>query len=140
MLVAYIASKTGTSPAQLVGQMPYEIVATTDHAGRPNGALLYINFRRSTIEMACAGEPGWMTREHLRQMFTYPYVQLKCWTVLATVERRNTKSRTMCQKIGFTELCVVKNSADKREDSILYGMSRPECRWIADSKITELAA
>jgi hypothetical protein len=129
-LTAYLASKIGTSPARLVGQMPYEIVATTDRNGRPNGAVMYINWRGSTIEMACAGEDGWLTRGNLVELFRYPFVQLKCWTVLTVVRRANAKARKFNVDLGFTELCVVRNSANKTEDSILYGMSRPECRWL----------
>jgi hypothetical protein len=129
-LVAYLASKIGTSPATLVGQMPYEIVATTDRAGKPNGAVMYINWRGSTIEMACAGEPGWLTRAHLAELFRYPFEQMRCWTVLTLVRRRNARARQFNVKVGFTELCVVRNGPDKSEDSILYGMSRPECRWL----------
>jgi hypothetical protein len=131
-LVAYIASKIGVTPEGLVGQMPYEVVAAVDREGKPNGAVLYINYRGSTIEMACAGEPGWLTRGNLAALFHYPFEQLKCWTVLNVVRRRNTVSRKFATDLGFTELCVVRNSADRNEDSILYGMSRPECRWLPD--------
>ena len=56
-LVAYLASKMGTTPAALVGAMPFEVVAVK-RDDKPMGAVLYTNLRPPSIEMACAGEPG----------------------------------------------------------------------------------
>ena len=137
-LVAYLASKMGADPAELVGHMPYEIVATLGRDSKPNGAVMYIDYRRTTIEMACAGERGWLTRSHLHDLFAYPFEQLRVWTVLTVVRRRNAKARAFNVKLGFTELGIVRNSPHKAEDSILYTMSRPECRWLPAFDLNKL--
>ncbi len=133
-LVAYLASKIGTSPADLVGQMPFEVVATT-RAGKPVGAVLYINYRGSSVEMACAGEDGWLTPGHLRGLFGFPFQQMGVWTVLTMVKRTNKTAREFNRRLGFTELCVIPGET-KDEDAFLHSMTRPQCRWIETAAVT----
>lgn len=132
-LVAYMASKMGISPETLVGQTPFEALSVTRQR-KPVGAVLYNNFRTHSIEMACAGEPGWLTGHDLRAIFSYPFTQLGCWTVLTAVPRRNATARAFNRKLGFRELCVLPVSDEKQADTILYAMTRPECRWIKTAK------
>lgn len=129
-LAAYIANKVGTTPQQLVGQMPFEVLMTL-RGGNPSGALLYSNYRGNSIEMSAAGEPGWLTRPVIRAMFYYPFLQLRCWTLLVMINRNNRTSREISRRLGFNELCVIESGKSKGEDIILYGMTREECLWIA---------
>lgn len=129
-LLSYIANKVGTTPGEMVGKMPFELVAAVAADGAIMGAVLYTNYRVNTIEMACAGEPGWMTRAHIRDLFKYPFLQLGCWTVLSMVKRRNDVARDFNERLGFKMLGVIENGLGRTEDSILYTMSRPECRWV----------
>lgn len=129
MLVAYLASKIGTTPDNLVGHMPFEIVATV-RDGKPTGAVMYINYRGPSIEMACAGEPGWLTRAHLRELFSYPFIRLGCWTVLSMVRRGNAQARAFNQKLGFQELGVIESGPSKSDDVIIHKMTRDRCVWL----------
>lgn len=131
-LVAYLASKLGVSPQALVGSMPFEIVAVKV-GDKPLGAVLYTNMRDHSIEMSCAGEPGWLTRSNLRDLFAYPFKQLGMFTVLTMVTRHNKVARAFNEKLGFTELCVIP-CGDKSLDTILYGMTRNQCSWIETDK------
>lgn len=131
LLVAYIASKIGTSPRDLVSTMPFEVVATTGKNGDATGAVLYINYRGTSIEMACAGEPGWLTRQNLRGLFAYPFNQLGCYTVLSMVKRRNKVARAFNEKIGFVTLGVIECGGPSGEDTIINSMTRPQCRWLS---------
>jgi len=130
VLLSYIASKIGTTPDELVGTMPYEIVSTRGAKGQVTGAVIYSNYRVNTIEMACAGEQGWMTRAHIRELFRYPFIQLGCWTVIIMVKRRNEVAREFNERLGFKMLGVIENGLGRSEDSIIYTMSRPQCRWV----------
>lgn len=138
-LLAYLANKIGTAPTALVAQMPFEICGVTIK-GKPAGAVLYINYRHNSIEMACAGEGGWLTRGHLRDLFRYPFLQLKCWTVLTMVERGNAKAREFNRKLGFTEKCVLENGHHKLKDVILHSMTRDQCRWIGTATVANKSA
>jgi len=128
-LVAYLAGKIGISSQQLIGAMPYEVGAIT-RKGLPLGAVIYINYRGPTVEMACAGEPGWLSPGTIRDAFTYPFVQLGVWTVLTHTSRNNAASRKFQRKLGFRELGVVECGPNRNDDAIIYSMTRPECRWI----------
>jgi hypothetical protein len=135
VLVAYLASKIGTTPQALVGQMPFEAGKVVRN-GKPMGAVLYTNYRQHSIEFSAAGEPGWMTRATIRQMFSYPFEQLGVYTLLALIKRSNSTARTISRGLGFGELCVIPAGDFKADDIILYGMARDKCPWIAGRRGT----
>lgn len=138
-LVAYLASKIGTSPRDLVGQMPFEIAAVVRDA-KPIGAVLWLNYRTHSIEMSWAGEPGWMTRSNLRGIFAYPFVQLKCWTVIGLVNRSNAHMRSFGERLGFVERCVIPAGPTKHGDIVLYTMTRDACPWLVEPPCGAVAA
>lgn len=128
VLAAYLASKLGTTPQALVGQMPFEAGEVVRN-GQPIGAVLYTNYRKTSIEFSAAGEPGWMTRATIRQMFAYPFEQLEVITLLALISRINSTARTIAKDLGFIEFCVIPGEC-RQEDVMLYGMSRDKCAWV----------
>lgn len=129
MLITYLADKLGEPAENLVGQMPYEAAAIS-RDGRFAGAVLYTNFRGTSIEMCWAGEPGWATREHLRAIFAYPFLQLGCLRASGCVRRSNSASREFCKKIGCREVGVLEHEYGPGDDGILYTITRDKCRWI----------
>jgi hypothetical protein len=139
MLAGYLASKMGITARELVGAVPYEIVAVAK-AGFPVGAVLYINYRHNSIEMACAGEPGWLTRANLRDLFRYPFVQLGCFTVITTVKRSNVVARKFNDKLGFTTLGVIESGLGRNEDTIVNTMTRPQCKWLTSLDHASIAS
>jgi len=130
-VLAYLASKIGSTPEGLVGHMPFEATWTLLN-GQPRGALLYTNYRvgSNSIEMSAAGESGWLTMKVIKAMFGYPFRQLDCWNLLIMIKRNNTISREISKRLGFTELCVIECGSGKINDTILYSMTRDKCRWI----------
>jgi hypothetical protein len=132
VLASYLASKIGTTPQALVGQMPFH-AGKVVRDGRPLGAVLYTNYRKTSIEFSAAGEPGWMTPGTIRQMLSYPFEQLGVITLLALIARHNSTARAISRGLGFAELCVIPGES-KPEDIILYGMSRDKCAWIGGKR------
>lgn len=139
ILVAYLAAKIGCTAQDLVGQMPFEVAKVT-RGGFAAGVVLYTNYRRYSIEMMAAGEPGWITRGAIQAAFYYPFVQLGCWQVLANVRRANAASRELQRRLGFTELCVIETGGPRADDVVLYGMSRSKCLWLSPPTAQEVAA
>lgn len=127
-LVFWLADKLRETPADLVGQMPFEIAAVVK-GGAIRGVVLYINYRGASIEMACGGETGWLTRKALKAFFAYPFVQLKCRRVTGIVHRKNKRARDLNERLGFRLEGVCKHGFETG-DAIIYGMTRAECRWI----------
>ncbi len=108
--------------------MPFEVWAVVKGAAI-RGVVLYTNYRGASIEMSCAGEPGWLTRKSLRVFFDYPFVQLKCRRVTGIVHRKNKRSRDMCERLRYRLEGVCKHGFETG-DAIIYGMTRAECIWI----------
>lgn len=128
-VVAYIADRLGASPEDMVGAMPFEVVATMSRDGRLKGAVLYTNYRSDCIEMTCAGEPGWLTRDAVKAFFAYPFVQLGCRRVSALAARNNKASRALAEKLGFKLEGVIRQGFTTG-DAMLYGLLKTECRWL----------
>ncbi len=138
ILAGYLANKMGITASELVGSVPYEIVAVARN-GHPIGAVLYINFRHNSIEMACAGEPGWLSRHDLRELFKYPFVQLNCFTIITTVRRANTVAREFNDKLGFKTLGVIESGGHRGDDTIIHTMTRPQCKWLTGADHASVA-
>lgn len=129
VILAYVASKIGTTPQDIVGSMPFSAIATLRN-NQLLGGVIYTNYRISSIEMSCAGEAGWLMPRDLKRLFSYPLLELGCYTLLTNVKRRNERARRFNEKLGFKHLGVVECGAHKGDDTIVYKMTRPECRWI----------
>jgi hypothetical protein len=129
MLVNYLAEKVGVGVESLVGKMPFEVLAVI-RGGRGLGAVLYTNYRETSIEMCWAGEPGWVTRGDLRSIFSYPFIQLGCLRASGCIKRSNSASRLFAARIGCREIGVLEDEYGPGADGILYTITRDKCRWI----------
>ncbi len=127
-LVQFMARKLAMTPHELVGPVPFEIVGTV-HRGRLMGAVLYTGFRGNSMEMACVGEPGWLTRGDLRDIFAYPFIQLSVMRVWSCVPRNNAASRELATRLGFRLVGVADNEFGP-VDGIIYSLTKAKCRWI----------
>jgi RimJ/RimL family protein N-acetyltransferase len=130
VLVTWLAGKIGTTPDGLVGDTPFNIMGVLRADGALMGAVMFNHWRGGRIEIAGAGEPGWISRADMRAVFAYPFEQLHCWTILSYVNRHNTVSRDFTKRLGFVERCVIPCGPTKARDMVLYSMTRPECRWL----------
>jgi L-amino acid N-acyltransferase YncA len=128
-VIAMIASRVKTTPDDLVGQIPFEVLAAVSQQGQLLGAVLYINYRAGSIEMTQAGVPGWLSRAHLRDLFDYPFNQLGCRRVTGIVHRKNKHARDINERLGFKLEGVVRHGFNNG-DAMIYGLLRNECRWI----------
>lgn len=99
------------------------------------GGVIYSEYRQIAPEchdlrMHCAGEPGWLTRASLKSLFGYPFHQLGCIRVTATVARANKRALDMNRRLGFQIEGCVRDGYGPGRDGLLLGMKRSECRWI----------
>lgn len=129
LVVRYVALKVGTDPDSLVGPYPFEALGAV-RDGWLIGGVLYNNWRGASIETHWAGEPGWMTRAHLRCLFAYPFLQLKCRRVTGIIRRRNKTARKIAEKLGFRLEGVARQGYEDGEDAMIYGMLKTDCRWL----------
>lgn len=85
-----------------------------------------------SIEMTIASEGRtWAVPNYFRAIFAYPFRQLDCQRATAIVAARNTRSRRLCEHVGFVQEGVCRYGF-KDDDAVIYGMYRNECRWTND--------
>lgn len=87
------------------------------------GVVSYFNYRWPNIEMAfCCEDYRWaMNRDGIVDVFSYPFIQLKCKRVTALVERKNKVARKMVQRLGFKEEGMLRKAGTKG-DIFVYGL------------------
>jgi hypothetical protein len=129
-LVRYLAAKIGMEPQDLVGQMPFHMMASVVD-DRLMGAVLVTNYRRQSVECHLAGEPGWVTRKDLRDLFSYPFVTLGCSRLWCVVARNNKRARKFTERCGFNVKAVLDDEFGQGKDGIFYSMNRSDCKWLA---------
>lgn len=114
----------------------YEAIGVI-RAGVLIGGVIYSEYREIApdvhdMRMHCAGDPGWLTRATLRAFFGYPFNQLGCIRVTATVARANRRALDMNRRLGFAIEGTIRDGYGPGRDGLLLGMLRRECRWIED--------
>lgn len=94
------------------------------------GGVIYNNATDNSIQVHVAGfRHGWLTREFMRVVFSYPYLQLSLPVVFAQIRASNRRALEFNLKIGFKEVCRLPDIY--RDDvCVLTSMSKAECRWI----------
>lgn len=128
----YLADRVGGEPRDIVGDMPFGIYGVI-RWGRLAGVILYTNYRDASIEMAWAGEPGWLTRRVLRDMWAYPFCQLGVAVVTGMVKGRNRHSQDVAERMG----CVKCGSIPRwygDDDAVIYAVTADQCRWVDEEK------
>lgn len=135
-VVCYIASKIGVPPERVVGAMPFEALIV-ERDGKMIGAVIFLNRRSYTIDITWAGEPGWLSKGDLRDIWTYPFKQLGCLTVTGTTSARNVKGLEMNRRMGCTLVGTVPHAFGKDHHGEMYVMEHDKCRWINEPDLME---
>ena len=128
-LLAYIARRVGETPQDLVGDMKHEVIGVLKD-GKLVGAIVFLNYRRQSIEFHLAGSPGWMTRGEIRQLFSYVFHQIGCLRLWCIIQRNNKPSRRGAERLGFKPKTPMEDEFGPGKDGILYSMRRCECKWL----------
>jgi len=81
-------------------------IGVLDAHGRLIAGLVYhtYNPEAGVIEICGAALPGqyWMTRETLRQMYGYPFLQLRCQMVVNVVAAEDERQLYMMSRFGYS--------------------------------------
>lgn len=128
IVAGYLRMRIGE---MLVGDMPYGAAAVIS-GNEMAGGILFTNFRGSTVEIALAGKPGWLTRGVVRSMFRHVFLDLGALCCCSIVRRDNGPSRLLASRLGGREAGVIEHAFGQGLDGILYTMTREACPWIED--------
>lgn len=117
---------------QLPGFAPEKFTAIgVVRSGRVVGGVAYHNFRQRNIEVTAAfDDPRWALPGTLRALFVYPFETLGCVRMTAVIGRKNKRSRRFCEGLGFRLEGVARRAFDGKQDAMIYGLLREECRFL----------
>ena len=107
------------------------VVRTIGGEPRLIGGIVFNNSRRFDIEMHGAFDvPDWCRPSTLRRLFTYPFVQLGVTRMTTITGRKNKAARRIDEFVGFKLEGTVRKGLDGREDAMIYGMLKSECKFL----------
>lgn len=132
--LTYLANRLGERPEDLAGgialqAMAFEIFGAV-RGQQLLGAIMFLNYRRQSIEFHLAGSPGWLSRGEIRTLFAYPFKHLNCLRLWCLIRRKNKPARVGAERLGFKVLGVAEDEFGEGRDGIIYSMKRSDCRWI----------
>ncbi|MFZ4761283.1 MAG: GNAT family N-acetyltransferase [Alphaproteobacteria bacterium] len=105
-----------------------EMIGIAGKSGQILAAALYHDFHADTgnISMTlAAAHPRWAVRGNIVGLLRYPFLQLQCRRVTATVAASNIMCLRFLQGIGFEKEGVLREGFGT-EDAILLGLLRRE--------------
>ncbi len=98
---------------------------------KPIAGAVYNNSRGFDMEISFAADsPRWANRGTIRGILAYPFIQCGCTRLTATIAKRNKRARRLVEGLGFKQEGCLQRGLDGRQDAILYGLQRENCRWI----------
>lgn len=111
---------------------PFTAFGVLDDAGTLIGGALFNCDTRDDIELTIYG-PGATTPEALRYGSQYCFLQTNHPRMSASVRRSNRHMLRFMEACGF-KLEGVKRMPDSRDDILLFGMLKNECKWLPGGK------
>lgn len=91
---------------------------------RPDGSFL-------TVEMSVHSiDKRWATRQYLRAVFEYPFIQLGLERVQTACSAQDEGSIMFNQKLGFVPEGVMRKAWPLGGDTILFSMLKEECKYL----------
>lgn len=101
------------------------------HDGRIVGGVVFTQWRGlAGVEVSGAIEPGFRcSPATLRRVLAYAFGQLDCVRIGFTTGRKNKAARAFLERLGARVEGVRRRGLDGRQDAILYGLLRDECRF-----------
>lgn len=105
--------------------------------GEMIAGIVYSNYQRfkcggATMELTMAStSPRWATRKTLRDIFSYPFRQMRVTRLQVLCRVSNRKSCRLVERLGFKFEGTARIAFEGVEDVNLYSMLPYECRWIS---------
>lgn len=105
--------------------------------GVPIAGVVYNNYHEHngkpiSIEISCyAAEKIWATRQVLKELFTYPFLELKVQRAQVSIPVESTGVIKFNEKLGFKYEGTGRKAHFLGGDMVVLSMLREECRWIA---------
>jgi RimJ/RimL family protein N-acetyltransferase len=101
--------------------------------GEMVAGVLFDGFNGTNVWMHVAAVPTkrWMTKQYLKESFSYPFDVLKAKRITGYVEASNHAARKFDEHLGFKQEAVLSGAAADGGDVIIYAMRREDCKYVA---------
>lgn len=98
--------------------------------------VVYYDYRKPVDIQVCiaADKSNWANRETLNILFGYPFRQLNCRRMTAIISKKNKKSRSICERLGFVYEGNARKAMNNGDDAIIYGLLKEDCKWLLQPK------
>jgi RimJ/RimL family protein N-acetyltransferase len=109
---------------------PCAAIGVVDSSGRPLAGIVFHDYqeRFRTIQMSFAAEsPRWATRNMVRQLLAYAFVQLKCQKVWCAIEHTNERALRVAQGLKFKKEGIMARQFGKSH-AVLFRMFHEDYR------------
>lgn len=73
---------------------------------------------------------AWFRPRTTRALFAYPFEQLGCERLTLRTPRKNKAARRFAEHAGFKLEGVRRRAHDGRQDQMIYGLLKSECRYL----------
>lgn len=104
-----------------------------ESAGQIVGGCVFDCHSGQAVQMHVAGIGGhWMTRDFLRAVLQYPFLQLKVKKIIAPIDSTNAQARKFVEHVGFIPEATIAD-AGRHGNLILYTLTRQQCRYLGAS-------
>lgn len=105
------------------------------HKGEIVAGWVYNNYRPPNIEISFVRtSPNWASPGAVRSIFRYPFLQLKCKRMSATVEATNQPVRAFLCRLGFSQEGYHPDALPTG-DAVTYGiLAHQAVRWTAEER------
>lgn len=99
------------------------------------GGTVWHNYIGHNIEVSIAFDRAdWARPSTLRRLFAYPFIQLEVARITAVVAKRNARCRKLTVGLGFKLEGTIRKGFDGKQDAMIYGLLRDECRFLPSIK------
>lgn len=103
--------------------------------GKLVGGAVYNNFRWPTIQISvAASSPKWASKEMIRAILRYPFVQLDCSRISAVCKETNYRIREFNARTGFIQEGYHPLVYPDGTASLSWGLLRKNCWWLSEEE------
>lgn len=137
--ISYMDTRYGFGPRDpITHRLPYVALGVVAR-DRFCGGVVFHDPRTAgemkvDIRMSGAFEPRsrWATRDTLRKLFGYAFVQEKYLRMTTITSKSNKRAREVDEGLGFKLEGVCEKAIDGKDDAVIYGMMRKNCKFIPE--------
>ena len=95
------------------------------------GGVIYHSYRPPSLEMGVfCSDPRWiLSRRGIMDALAYPFLQLKCQRITATVSDKNPRLQTLLELMGFEREGTIRYGEPDGSSVGLFGLLKRDLKW-----------